>query len=242
MNLTGFIYSLVAGFSTMIGCLFIFTNKNKTLNFLICGMSFALSIMFFLSILDLLPYSISLFSFNYNHSISLIIALIIFTLGIILSFSFNKIFPSDNNLNKIGFITMLCLGIHNIPEGIVTFITTSNDLNLGFAVTFSIIMHNIPEGISVALPIYYSSKNKRKAILYTFICSIFEPLGALFAYLFFTPNYFTLGIIYSLLAGIMVYISCFVLLPSVNKYKRYRIIYSFYILGLIFILLNKILF
>ena len=242
MNLTGFICSLVAGLSTMIGCLFILTSKNKTLNFLICGMSFASSIMLFLSILDLLPYSISLFSFNYNFSLSLIITLLFFTLGITLSFCFNKIFPSDNNLNKIGLITMLCLGIHNIPEGIVTFITTSNDLNLGLSITFSIIMHNIPEGISVALPIYYSSKSKRKAILYTFICSIFEPLGAFFACLFFIPNHFTLGIMYSLLAGIMIYISLFILLPSINKYKRYRIIYSFYILGLVFILLNKILF
>ena len=132
--------------------------------------------------------------------------------------------------------------IHNIPEGIATFITTSEDVSLGISIAISITMHNIPEGISIALPIYYYTKSKKKVFIYTFVCAISEPFGALIAYLFLSPTYQTLGIVYAIIAGIMIHISMYELFPSANKYKRYRITYLFYILGLIFVLLNKFLF
>lgn len=103
-------------------------------------------------------------------------------------------------------------------------------------------MHNIPEGISVALPIYYYTKSKSKAILYTILCGISEPFGALLAYLFIKPTYLTLGILYSIIAGIMIHISMYELFPSVIKYKRYKIIYIFYTLGLVIVLINHFLF
>lgn len=103
-------------------------------------------------------------------------------------------------------------------------------------------MHNIPEGISIALPIYYYTKSKKKAILYTFICAISEPLGALIAYLFLEPTTTTLGLVYSVIAGIMVHISMYELLPNALKYKRYKITYLSYIFGLIFVLINKLIF
>ena len=103
-------------------------------------------------------------------------------------------------------------------------------------------MHNIPEGISIALPIYYYTRSYKKAFLYTFICGISEPFGALIAYLFLKPTFMTLGIIYAIIAGIMIHISIYELLPSATKYKRYRTVFIFYILGLILVLINLILF
>lgn len=137
---------------------------------------------------------------------------------------------------------MIGIMIHNIPEGMATFITTNENINLGVSITIAITMHNIPEGISIALPIYYYTKSKKKAFLYTTICGLSEPLGALLAYLFLTPSTITLGIIYAIIAGIMIHISMYELLPNANKYKRYKITYIFYILGLILVLINKFLF
>ena len=42
---------------------------------------------------------------------------------------------------------MFAMIMHNLPEGIITYITTSNDLRLGVLIAISIIFHNIPEGL-----------------------------------------------------------------------------------------------
>lgn len=246
MNTTiAFILSSIAGVSTIIGSLIIFISKKRTLNFLIGGIAFASGVMFFLSILDLIPESIIFLTNSYKIKPSILITLVFFVLGVCLSIIINKLFPStmnNKNLYKLGIITMIGITIHNIPEGIATFITTNENIKLGISITIAITMHNIPEGISIALPIYYYTKSKKKAIFYTVICALSEPIGAIIAYLFLKPNYLTLGIVYAIIAGIMTYISMYELFPSITKYKRYRITYTFYILGLILVIVNKLLF
>ena len=240
-----FILSSLAGLSTLIGSFVIFLSKKKSLNFLIGGMSFASSVMFFLSIFDLIPESICFFNNIYTVYFSVLLSLAFLFLGVCISFIVDKLFPNtfdDKSLYKLGLITMIGIIIHNIPEGIATFITTKENIKLGLSLTIAIAMHNIPEGISIALPIYYYTRNFKKAFLYTFICAISEPFGALLAYLFLKPSVFVFGIVYSLIAGIMIHISIYELLPEINKYKRYRITYIFYTLGLILVLLNLLLF
>lgn len=240
-----FILSSLAGFSTLLGGFVIFFSRRKTLNFLIAGISFAAGVMFFLSIFDLFPESFVFLNHTYNSFISLIIMCIFICVGVCLAIIIDKVFPStfDNEtLYKIGLITMIGIIIHNIPEGIATFVTAREDIKLGISMAIAITMHNIPEGISIALPIFYHTKSKKKAFLYTFICSLSEPFGALIAYLFFNPSFTFLGIIYALIGGIMVHISLYELMPNVLQYKRYRIIYSFYILGFILVLINCLLF
>lgn len=240
-----FALSSIAGFSTMIGAFIIFFSKNKTLNFLIGGTSFASSVMFFLSIFDLIPEALSFLKNTYVPFVSILIFAIFLSFGIFISILIDKLFPNtfdEKSLYKLGLITMIGIMIHNIPEGIATFITTNENIKLGLSITIAITMHNIPEGISIALPIYYYTRSYRKAFFYTFICALSEPFGAMLAYLFLKPNYITLGIIYSIIAGIMIHISIYELLPSACKYKRYKTVFMFYILGLILVLLNIFLF
>lgn len=240
-----FLLSSIAGFSTVVGAFIIFFNKQKTLNFLIGGISFAAGVMFFLSLFDLIPESISFLNNTFKYIPSILICLISLSFGVCLSIIIDKLFPNtfnEKSLYKLGLLTMIGIMIHNIPEGIATFITTNENIKLGISITIAITMHNIPEGISIALPIYYHTKSKKKAFLYTFICGISEPFGALIAYLFLSPTYQTLGIIYAIIAGIMIHISMYELFPAANKYKRYRTVYIFYILGLILVLINHFLF
>ena len=240
-----FLLSSIAGLSTIIGAFIIFFSYKKTLNFLVGGISFASGVMFFLSLFDLIPESLSFLNNTYKFMPSLIISLIALSTGVCLSIIIDKLFPSTFNektLYKLGLITMIGIMIHNIPEGIATFITTNENIKLGISITIAITMHNIPEGISIALPIYYHTKSKKKAFLYTIICALSEPFGALIAYLFLSPTSLVLGIIYALIAGIMIHISMYELFPTANKYKRYKITYLFYTLGAIFVLINHFLF
>ncbi len=240
-----FTLSSLAGISTTAGFFIVFFSKKENKTLLVAGLAFAASVMFFLSILDLIPESIKFLTESYKIIPTFLTSLIGLSFGVCLSITIDKFFPNnfDNKeLYKLGLITMIGIMIHNIPEGIATFITTNEDIKLGISITIAIAMHNIPEGISIALPIYYYTKSKRKAFLYTMICAISEPLGAVLAFLFFKATNMTLGIIYSIVAGIMIYISMYELLPASKQYKRYKITYLFYIFGFILVLINIFLF
>ena len=148
---------------------------------------------------------------------------------------------NDNNqLFRVGIISMLAIIFHNIPEGIATFMTTHNNLSLGTTLTIAIALHNIPEGICIAVPIYYATKSRGKAFKYTLISALSEPLGAFLAYLFLTPiiNDLSMGFLYGIIAGIMIHISFYELLPTSFKYKKYRLSIIFFIIGSVIMIIN----
>lgn len=237
-----FVITTIAGLSTLLGSIIIFL-KNKTSNIIVGSLSFASSIMLSISISDLIPESYNLLK-NSIYKIPLILIIMIcLNVGIIISMFINKfISKKADKLYRVGLLSMLTIIIHNIPEGMATFISTSMDTRLGMNLSVAIAMHNIPEGISIAAPIYYASKSKKKAIIYTFISGISEPFGAIIAYIFLKPyiNNYILGILFSVIAGLMIYISLKELLPTSLSYNNKKITYIFFILGIIFAMISKI--
>ena len=196
--------------------------------------------MFFISVSDLIPEAISLLR-NYYQGVGVVfLTLISLLFGVIVSMLIDKYLPDNNNDNlyKVGLISMLAIILHNIPEGIATFLASSVNSSLGLSLTFAIAMHNIPEGISISVPIYYSTKSKSKAILYTLISALSEPFGALLAYLFLSKimNDLIMAIILSLIAGIMMHISLCELLPTSFSYRNKKITIVFFIIGILFML------
>jgi len=135
----------------------------------------------------------------------------------------------NHKLNRIGLFTALAITIHNFPEGLVTFLAALEDPALGVAIAVAIALHNIPEGISVSVPIFYATGNRRKAFTYSFLSGLAEPLGAAIGYLlirFFTGGHDAgipsnvMGLLFGGVAGIMVYISLDVLLPTSRAYGK----------------------
>jgi zinc transporter, ZIP family len=135
----------------------------------------------------------------------------------------------QKNLLRMGLFTALAIGIHNFPEGLATFLAALEDPGLGVAIAIAIALHNIPEGISVSVPIYYATGNRKKAFLYSFFSGLAEPVGALVAYFLlrlfisadnggFPPQ--IMGILFAMVAGIMVYISLDELLPTSRAYGK----------------------
>ena len=237
-----FLLSFIAGCSTLIGYLFIFLNRRK--NYVLIGsLSFASGVMFYISIFDLIPEAIKLLSINYHILFSILIMLLFLMSGILLSFYLNR-FISDSNsyLYRIGIISMIGIIIHNIPEGIATYLTSSYNLRLGFILAISIALHNIPEGISISVPIYYSTGSKKKAFLYTFISGFSEFIGSIIASIFIHDvNFLFMGSLYSIIAGIMIYISICELLPASFKYNNLLLTITMFIIGIIFIRFSIIL-
>ena len=138
---------------------------------------------------------------------------------------------------------MLAIILHNIPEGIATFLSASTNQKLGLSLALAISFHNIPEGISIAIPIYFSTKNKKKAFLYTFISGFSEPVGSLIAYLFLAKymNNFLMSILLSFIAGLMIHIALFELLKESISYKNKKKTQLFFFIGVLFMLISIIL-
>jgi ZIP family zinc transporter len=130
-------------------------------------------------------------------------------------------------LMRMGLFTALAIAIHNFPEGLATFLAALEDPALGVAIAVAIALHNIPEGVSVSVPIFYASGDRKKAFTYSVLSGLAEPLGAAIAYgalrlLVADPNGAfppqLMGILFSGVAGIMVYISLDELLPTSRAY------------------------
>jgi ZIP family zinc transporter len=135
----------------------------------------------------------------------------------------------QGKLLRMGLFTAAAIAIHNLPEGLATFLAALEDPALGAAIAVAIALHNIPEGISVSVPIFYATGDRKKAFVYSFLSGLAEPVGAGIAYVFLRlfmggstgaiPSP-VMGILFSGVAGIMVYISLDELLPTSRAYGK----------------------
>ena len=91
-------------------------------------------------------------------------------------------------------------------------------IHFGISIAVAIAIHNIPEG-AVSVPIYYATGTKKRAFLYSFLSGLSEPLGGVgYFVLLRWVNDVMFGIVFAMVAGIMVYISLDELLPTAEKY------------------------
>lgn len=227
--------STIAGLSTVIGGLVIFFRIKNIDKFITFCLSFTAVIMIGISVIELFPESFFTLSKNYSMFLTIIIILIVFVLGIFIIRLTNKLINNSDNLYKIGILNMIVLILHNFPEGITTFITSYHDLNIGLSIAIAIMLHNIPEGVAIAVPIYCSTKSKKKALLKTFLSGISEPIGALFAFIFL-KNYINDVLIAFLLivvCAIMITLSIEKLIPEAINRKSDKSLKMGFIIGII---------
>ena len=147
-------------------------------------------------------------------------------------------------LLRLGILSSLVIAVHNFPEGLATFISAMDNPELGASIAFAIALHNLPEGIAVAIPIYYATHKKGRAVGYATLSGIAEPLGGVLGYLVLrsvlTPS--LLACVLALVAGIMVYISLDELLPTAESYGEHHIAIIGVISGMVFMSFGLLLF
>jgi len=232
-----FVITTLAGLSTLLGMipiLFPLKNKEKLITF---ALAFSAGVMLTVSIIDLIPESIHYLQVSNKPFPSILFSLIFITLGILFSNFIDQEMESEkkysSKLYKLGVISMLAIMMHNIPEGIATFISYEKNASLGLTLAISIALHNIPEGISIAIPIFYATGKKKKAFFYTFVSALSEPFGAIIAYLFLSKfvNSMIMGLLLSAIAGIMIHISCYELLPNAKNYRDNKTILKAFLIG-----------
>lgn len=240
-----FLISTIAGLSTIFGALLIFLKiKEERLNkFISFCLAFSVAIMIGISVFDLIPTSffkvISLYGFTKTSLLLIVSFLLSYIIITILITLINKD-EKKEELYQLGILNMVVLMLHNLPEGVATFLSSYHDINLGIKLSIAIMLHNIPEGIAIAVPIYYSTHSKKKAFNATIISGLSEPLGALLAYLFLKDfvNDFIISIVLIIVAGLMITLSIQEMYPKALKYHEKRSLKLGLLLGFILVILN----
>lgn len=247
--------STFAGLSTVFGALIVSYFKPKDNRLITFSLGFSAGVMLTISFTDLLPSSERYLSKFLGDSNGVFFSLLFLLIGVSMAYLIDKLVPSYNiednqnrNVSKkelysLGIFSMIAIMLHNFPEGVATFMSSYHSLSLGIYITVAITLHNIPEGIAIAVPILYSTGSKKKAIFYALISGIAEPLGAFLTFLFLKPyiNEIMLGIIFSLVAGIMLYLSLIELIPTARRYNHTKIyLYSIF-LGITVMMISHLL-
>ncbi|MBM3608506.1 MAG: zinc transporter ZupT [Alphaproteobacteria bacterium] len=123
---------------------------------------------------------------------------------------------------RVGLLAALAITAHNLPEGLATFFATLDNPVVGAPLAIAIAVHNIPEGVSIAVPVYYATGSKTKAVLATAVSGLAEPFGAIVGYAVLAPflNDFIFGSVFAVIAGAMVFLALDELLPAARSYAR----------------------
>ncbi|MBD3328001.1 zinc transporter ZupT [Candidatus Peregrinibacteria bacterium] len=236
--------TVFAGLATGIGSIMSFLSKKFNPKFLAGSLGFSAGVMIYVSLVEIFVKAKDSLTAAHGLKEGNIYTVIAFFAGIALIALIDKLIPSFENpheiknieeknlypannkkLLRMGLFSALAIAIHNFPEGLATFMGALTDPTLGISIAVAIAIHNIPEGIAVSVPIYYATKNRKKAFWLSFLSGLAEPVGAILGY-FILRNVFndsTFGVIFAGVAGIMVYISLDELLPTAEEYGEHHI-------------------
>ena len=245
-----FVSTALAGLATMFGALIVFLSKSDNKRFLSAALGFSAGVMIFISFMEMMPMAQENFTTTMSDTKAQWMVLVSFFGSMAVFGLISHLVPEADEpqeiktehemeershelaLEQVGLKSALAIGIHNFPEGMVTFMTSLLDPAMGVSIAVAIAMHNIPEGIGVAAPIYFATKDKKRALWLTFLSGVSEPIGAILAYFllrpFLTPTLF--GVVFAAISGIMVLISFDELLPASRAYGETHLS----LLGLIF--------
>ena len=255
--ITALLMTLIAGAATGIGGALVLFKKKLSSNTLAGALGLSAGVMIFISLAELFPEAQAEIATvgSFTHGEALILVAFFVGMGIIMLIDFlipeyenpheasglsleaqtPAVGMMENTVNKkalhrLGIFSALAIAIHNFPEGIATFIGSLNDPEMGAGITFAIALHNIPEGIAVAIPIYYATQSKGKALLYATLSGFSEVLGALLCLAIsgifgveLSEGGAAFPLVLAAVAGIMVYISLDELLPTAEKYGKHHI-------------------
>ncbi len=237
--------TIFAGLSTGIGSLIGFLSKRFNPKFLSGALGFSAGVMIYVSLVEIFFKAKDSLTAVYGEKTGYWVTIIGFFAGIAIIAIIDRLIPSYENpheiknfspeqdkdsvdsgrLMRMGLFSALAIAIHNFPEGLATFMSAMADPALGISIAVAIAIHNIPEGLAVSAPIYYATKSRKKAFIYSFLSGVSEPVGALLGYFLLRTvfNESMFGIIFSAVAGIMVYISLDELLPTAEEYGEHHI-------------------
>ena len=257
-----FLNTALAGLATILGAVIVFFTGSDNKKFLSAALGVSAGGMIYISFMEMMPRATEYFEKTMGERAAGLATLGAFFGSMAVFGLISHLVPEadqphylksgeemeaagrEKALEKVGIKSAIAIGVHNFPEGMVTFMTTLLDPAVGVSIAIAIARQNIPEGIGVAAPIYFATGGKKKALWLTFLSGVSEPLGAILAYLVLRPFLTTtlFGIVFAAISVIMVLNSYDELSPASPAYGEthlslVRVIFGMLVMGVSLIIL-----
>jgi ZIP family zinc transporter len=237
-----FALTLFAGLATGIGSALALVARRTNTRFLSGALGFSAGVMVYVSFVEILAKARSGLATELGPRPGAWVAVLAFFGGMGLTALIDRLVPAaenphevhrveemhhrpDEHLMRMGLFSAAAIALHNLPEGIATFVAALNDPKLGVSIASAVAIHNIPEGIAVAVPVFYATGSRARAFSWSFLSGLAEPLGALMAWLLLSAflGGALRGVLFAAVAGVMVFISFDELLPTAREYGEHHI-------------------
>lgn len=232
--LLAFGVTLAAGLATVIGAIFVARAERANPRLLPLALAFAGGAMVYVSLVEILPKGVGATTDAMGDSLGYAVGTLAFFGGVGLLLMLDRLVPNPHpdthphsdaerqHLARLSLLTAAAITAHNLPEGLATFFATLESPALGAPLAIAIALHNIPEGVSIAVPVFYATGSRAKAVLAALLSGLAEPLGAAIGFLILGPflSPLTLGITFAVIAGAMVFLALDELLPSAQRHAK----------------------
>ena len=233
-----FALTLAAGLATTIGSLMVLFSRRPNPRLLAFGLAFAGGAMVYVSLSEILNKSIASFALAHGERQGFTFGTLAFLAGVLLIVAIDHLIPNphesldkqdplfrgDNRsyIRRVGLLTAVAITAHNFPEGLATFFATLESPSVGMPLAFAIAIHNIPEGIAIAVPVYFATHSKFNAFGASLLSGLAEPVGAAIGYFALSGvlSHTTFGIVFGMIAGVMVFLALDELLPAAKRYAK----------------------
>jgi ZIP family zinc transporter len=225
--------TLLAGLSTLLGSLAVLRADRSDPRLLAMALAFAGGAMVYVSLVEILGKSVQTLSGVHGEKLGHALGTFALFAGVGALALLDRLVPNPHvdvgaaqsgaeqaALGRVGLLAAAAITAHNLPEGMATFFATLDDPVIGGSLAIAIALHNIPEGISIAVPVYFATGSRRKAVLATLVASLAEPIGAVLGYLVLAPflSPTVIGLLFGVIAGVMVFLALDELLPAAKRH------------------------
>lgn len=223
------LYSFLAGTSTVLGVVALLIVRNPGKKLLSTILGFAGGIMLAISLFELMPRALELGSMTSAVVGVILGAAMMLILDTIIPHSHmsgsedivvenpEKLKELDNPMKRTGYLILLGIALHNIPEGLAIGAGLEASEELGIVIAIAIALHNIPEGLAIAGPLKAGGVPIGKIFLFILAAGLMTPVGTAIEMIFLAISPVFISGSLAFAAGAMIYIVHDELVPQANE-------------------------
>lgn len=205
------IISSLAGLCTAAGAVLLFIKREWSNRSLAVFLGLAAGVMTAVVVFDLLPSA-----FLYFHSTNVITGIVFG--GAILFLAdkvlLNRLSGNDKSLITLGYLIMLGIALHDLPEGMAIALGSELKARTGAVIALGIAIHNIPEGMAIAAPLIMGGLPRSKIFIKIMLLALVTPAGTLLGLGAIRSLPEVLPFLLGVASGIMIYLVVFQLWPQ----------------------------
>ena len=197
-----FSITLAAGLFTVLGSGLVMFSKTPNPRVLSFGLAFAGGAMVYVSLTEIFSKSSEVFAEIYDKDHAFAAATMAFLAGMGGIALIDRLVPNPHetldaqdpsfqeskrrHIARVGMMAAFAITAHNFPEGLATFFATLENPAVGMPLALAIAIHNIPEGISIAAPVYFATRSRKKTVWACLLSGLARAFGGGFGLFDFT--------------------------------------------------------